>query len=140
MLCCYKIVVMNLWIVTVYPSAPWKLICTTWHSFPFIFRLPALDVLRATRCVFLEMQRTHILPVSPSPSSLFLVESELLFYFFTYLLRSFFLTECLLKVPQTFLKLTHFLLCILIILNRLLTLFKKSSLFDQHVGRCFFFK
>ena len=46
-LCCYKIevittevVIINSWIVTVYPSAPWEPTCSTYHNFPFLFRLP----------------------------------------------------------------------------------------------------
>ena len=33
-------VIMNSWIVMVYLSAPWKLICSTCHSLPFLFCLP----------------------------------------------------------------------------------------------------
>ena len=57
------VVIMNSWIVTMYPSAPWKLICSTCHSFPFLFRLPRTWLLWATRRVFLEKQRTLTLPM-----------------------------------------------------------------------------
>ena len=33
-------VFMDWWTVTVYQSAQWKLICSTCHSYPFLFRLP----------------------------------------------------------------------------------------------------
>ena len=36
----FMTVIMHSWIVTVYPCAPWKLICSTYHSFPLLFRLP----------------------------------------------------------------------------------------------------
>ena len=34
------VVIMNSWIFVVFPSAPWKPICSTCHSFPILFRLP----------------------------------------------------------------------------------------------------
>ena len=35
----YVVVIMNSWVVTVYSFAPWKLICSTCHSFPLLFCL-----------------------------------------------------------------------------------------------------
>ena len=50
----FMIVIINSWIVTMYRSAPWKLISMC-HSFHFLFRLPWTWVfLWATRWVFLE--------------------------------------------------------------------------------------
>ena len=36
----FVVAIMNSWIVTMYQSALWKLICASCHSFPFLFRLP----------------------------------------------------------------------------------------------------
>ena len=36
----FMVVIMKPWIVMVFPSAPWKLICSRCHIFPFLFRLP----------------------------------------------------------------------------------------------------
>ena len=33
----YVVFIMNSWIVTVYPSATWELICLTCHNFPFLY-------------------------------------------------------------------------------------------------------
>ena len=37
---CYVVVIMNMWIVKVCASTPWKPICPTCHSFPFPFHVP----------------------------------------------------------------------------------------------------
>ena len=52
------VVIMNSWVVVVYPSAPWEPICSPCHSFPFLFCLPRTWLLWATLWVFLEQQRT----------------------------------------------------------------------------------
>ena len=48
------IVIMNSWIVLVYPFAPWKLICSICHILSFLFRLPKAWLFM----MFLEKQRT----------------------------------------------------------------------------------
>ena len=41
---CFVVVIVQLWFITMFPSAPWKLICSMCHSFLFLFRLPWTSV------------------------------------------------------------------------------------------------
>ena len=66
--------------VTVYPSAPWKLICSMCHSSSFIYR--GLDFLWTTQQVFPGKQRSANPTGAPGPCSQ-LFELELLIYFCT---------------------------------------------------------
>ena len=59
-----------------YPSAPWKLICSTYHRFPFLFAL--LHFMNNWQ-VFLE--KDAYLTSAPGWCSQFLVESKFLIYF-----------------------------------------------------------
>ena len=71
---------MNSWIVTVYPSSPREPICSTCHSFLFLFRLPQTCLFSVIRRMFLEKKDAY--PTSaPGPCSQILVEFELLIYF-----------------------------------------------------------
>ena len=53
--------IMNSWTITVYPSAPREPICSTCHSFPFLFRQPQSCLLMRNSWVFLEKQWTFTL-------------------------------------------------------------------------------
>ena len=86
-------ILINSWIVTVYPSAPWKLICSLFHRFLSSLVYHELDFLWATRRVFLETQRMFKLPVhlvhAPSFSGVrvaLLLLSPCMYYCFCYLL------------------------------------------------------
>ena len=59
----FMVIIMNSWIVTVYPSAPWEPVCSMCHSFLSSFVYSGLDSLWATRRVFQEKQRTLTQPV-----------------------------------------------------------------------------
>ena len=41
----FMVVIVKLWIVTVYPSASWEPICSPWHSFLFFFVYPGINIL-----------------------------------------------------------------------------------------------
>ena len=47
-------VIINSWIITEYPSAPWEPICSTYYSFPSSFVYPGSEFLWATRRAFVE--------------------------------------------------------------------------------------
>ena len=60
----FMVVIKNSWIVTVYPSAPWKLIGQRVVVYLSSFVYHGLDFLWATRQMFLEKQRTLTLPLN----------------------------------------------------------------------------
>ena len=72
---------MNWWIVTVYPSALWKLICSTCHGFHVLFRLPRTSFFMSNSVGDSRKAQDAYSIVVPCPCSQFLVESELLIYF-----------------------------------------------------------
>ena len=74
----FKVVITNSWIVTVYPSTPLKLICSTCHGFLFLFRLPWIWLFMSNSAVFLEKQRTLTLPVHPAFSGVRVAHLRLL--------------------------------------------------------------
>ena len=88
------VVVMNTWIVTAYPSAPWKRVCSTCHSFPFLCRLP-WPWLFMWHSPDVSTTAEHACPTSaPGPCSIFFsVEFELLICF-CYFVCIIFITLC----------------------------------------------
>ena len=80
----FMVVIMNSWIVTMCPSAPWKPICSTCHNFLSSFVYPGLVCLWATRRVFLEKQRTLTLPVQLVHAPSFMLGPSCSFTFVTF--------------------------------------------------------
>ena len=77
----FMLVTMNSWIVTVYPFASWKLICSTYHSFPFFFRLPWTWIFMSNP-VGVSRKAEDAYPIDAlGPCSKILVEFELFIYF-----------------------------------------------------------
>ena len=54
----FMVIIMNSWILSVHPSASWKLICSTCHSFHFLLHLPWTWLWWVTGRMFLEKQGT----------------------------------------------------------------------------------
>ena len=76
----FMVLIMNSWIVTVYSSAPWKLICSTCHSF-FSFDYPGLDFFISNSASITRKAEDAYPTGTPCPCTKFLVEPVLLLYF-----------------------------------------------------------
>ena len=59
----FMFVIMTPLIVTVYPSATWKLICSTYNNYPVLFRVPRTWLSISNSVVLLEKRRTLTLSV-----------------------------------------------------------------------------
>ena len=97
---------MNSWIATLYPSAPWKLICSTCHCIHFLFRLPRTWLFMSNSAGVSRKAEAAYPNDAPSPCSQFSVRFAhllllLCMYYFSYLM--FFVVyvcfPCLVLVP-----------------------------------------
>ena len=77
----FMVVIMNLWIVTVYTSAPWKVICSTCHDIPFLFPLPCTWLFMSNLAGVSRKAEDTYPTSTPGPFSEVLVEYDLLIYF-----------------------------------------------------------
>ena len=106
----FYVVIINSWILTVHPSAPWKLICSTCHSFPFLCLL-SWTWLFMSNSAGVSRKAEESYPTGASgPCSEFLMEFELLISFVTlfvlfqlpYVLCCFVCFPCLVFVPRLY--------------------------------------